>query len=451
MSQSDLFGADGPTGLEPAGSDAPLAARMRPRSFDEFAGQRHLVAPDAAFRKIVEADQAGSFILWGPPGVGKTTLAEIVARTSKARFVRMSATSAGVADLRKVVEEARRFKALRGERTMLFIDEIHRFNKSQQDAILPHAEDGTVTLVGATTENPSFEVNAALLSRCRVYTLKALEDHDIANVISRALADSDRGLAGRCGPLSPEAADLLVNWANGDARAALGILELCAAAAGPGVEITKEHVEGAAQRRALLYDKEGEQHFDLISALHKSVRGSDPDATLYWLARMLESGEDPLYLARRLIRMATEDIGLAEPQALAMAMATQQAVHFLGMPEGELALAQCAVFLACAPKSNRVYEAYRRAKEAVHETRNDPVPLHLRNAPTGLMKKLGYGKEYRYAHDYDEGVVEQQNLPDSLQGSRYYEPTDRGYEARIGERLAKWRRILVDRDAEPGK
>ncbi|MCB8931929.1 MAG: replication-associated recombination protein A [Chthonomonadaceae bacterium] len=424
---------------------------MRPRSFDEFAGQRHLVAPDAAFRKIVEADQAGSFILWGPPGVGKTTLAEIVARTSKARFVRMSATSAGVADLRKVVEEARRFKALRGERTMLFIDEIHRFNKSQQDAILPHAEDGTVTLVGATTENPSFEVNAALLSRCRVYTLKALEDHDIANVISRALADSDRGLAGRCGPLSPEAADLLVNWANGDARAALGILELCAAAAGPGVEITKEHVEGAAQRRALLYDKEGEQHFDLISALHKSVRGSDPDATLYWLARMLESGEDPLYLARRLIRMATEDIGLAEPQALAMAMAAQQAVHFLGMPEGELALAQCAVFLACAPKSNRVYEAYRRAKEAVHETRNDPVPLHLRNAPTGLMKKLGYGKEYRYAHDYDEGVVEQQNLPDSLQGSRYYEPTDRGYEARIGERLAKWRRILVDRDTEPGK
>lgn len=423
---------------------------MRPRTFDEFAGQRHLVAPDAAFRKAVEADRSGSFLLWGPPGVGKTTLAEIVARTTQARFVRLSATSAGVADLRKVVEEARRSRALDGARTMLFVDEIHRFNKAQQDAILPHAENGVVTLVGATTENPSFEVNAALLSRCRVYTLEALSDADIASVIAAALHDEERGLKGHAGALDPEAEALLVNWANGDARSALNMLELSMAVAGEGQPITKEHVEGAVQRRALLYDKEGEQHFDLISALHKSIRGSDPDATLYWLARMLESGEDPLYLARRLIRMATEDIGLAEPQALVIAMATQQAVHFLGMPEGELALAQCAVFLAAAPKSNRVYKAYLRAKEDVLGSRNDPVPLHLRNAPTGLMQQMGYGKGYRYAHDFDEGVVQQENLPESLQGVRYYEPTDRGYEARIAERLAKWRALLAERDAEPG-
>ena len=442
-----MFGGGGPKGLEPAGADAPLAARMRPRSFDEFAGQQHLVGPEAAFRRVVEAGQSGSFILWGPPGVGKTTLAEIVARCSRARFVRISATSAGVADLRRLVEEARRAKAYEGARTMLFIDEIHRFNKSQQDAILPHAEDGTVILMGATTENPSFEVISALLSRCRVYTLEPLSDTDIASIIERAIADSERGLAGKCGPLSPEAKSLLVNWANGDARTALGMLELSVAAAGPGNEVTKQHVESAVQRRALLYDKDGEQHFDLISALHKSVRDSDPDAALYWLARMLESGEDPLYVVRRLIRMATEDIGLAEPQALAIAMGAQQAVHFLGMPEGELALAQCAVFLAVAPKSNRVYEAYSRAKEDVHNTRNDPVPLHLRNAPTKLMQGLGYGKGYQYAHDHDGALVAQNHLPDALEGTRYYEPTDRGYEARISERLARWRATLAERDA----
>lgn len=447
MPQDDLFGVQESGAFRDADAAAPLAARMRPRSFDEFAGQQHLVGPDAIFRRVVEADQAGSFILWGPPGVGKTTLAEIVARTTKARFVRLSATSAGVADLRKAVEEARRVKAYQGDRTMLFIDEIHRFSKSQQDAILPHAEDGTVILVGATTENPSFEVNAALLSRCRVYTLYALSDQDISTVIDSALADAERGLSEARGLVSAEAKGLIVNWANGDARAALGMLELSVAAAGPASEVTQEHVEGAVQRRALLYDKDGEQHFDLISALHKSIRGSDPDASLYWLARMLESGEDPLYLVRRLIRMATEDIGLAEPQAITIAISTQQTVHFLGMPEAELAIAQCAVFLAAAPKSDRVYSAYRRAKEAVHETRNDPVPLHLRNAPTQLMQAMGYGKGYLYPHDHEGAWVAQQHLPDALEGTRFYEPTDRGYEARIRDRLARWRAAEEKPDA----
>lgn len=422
-------------------ASAPLAARMRPRTFDEFFGQGHLVGPSAAFRRAAEAGRLGSVILWGPPGVGKTTLAEIVAAVSDAAFERVSAVSAGVADLRKIVDEARRRRASsgreaslfepssNGKRTILFIDEIHRFNKGQQDAILPHVEDGTVTLIGATTENPSFEVNAALLSRSRVYILNALEDDEISAVIRRALSDSC-GLGGQYG-LESDAEQALVNLANGDARSALNMLELCAAVAGEGRAITLETVRSAIQQRTVLYDKSGEQHYDLISALHKSVRDSDVDGALYWLARMLEGGEDPLFLARRIVRMSTEDIGLGDPRALQITIAAQQAMHFLGMPEGALALAEAVTYLCLAPKSNAVYVAFKAAMADVKETRNDPVPLHLRNAPTKLMKELGYGAGYRYAHDFEGAQVDQEHLPDSLRGRVYYRPTDRGFEARF--------------------
>ncbi|HEX2913813.1 MAG TPA: replication-associated recombination protein A [Chloroflexia bacterium] len=418
---------------------------MRPLSFDEFVGQEHLTAPQAALRRAVESDRLSSVILWGPPGVGKTTLAEVIARITKAHFSRVSATSAGVADLRKVVEEARQRRKAYKQRTILFIDEIHRFNKAQQDAILPVVENGTVTLIGATTENPSFEVNAALLSRSRVYTMRALSDEEVQLIVRRALTDPVRGLGKHKIDLAPEAEQALVNLANGDARSALNILELAFSTApapaepGQAVKIDLEGIENAVQRRSLLYDKGGEMHYDIISALHKSVRGSDPDATLYWLARMLESGEDPLYLARRLVRMASEDIGLADPQALPLAMAAQQAVHFIGMPEGALALAEIAVYLATAPKSNRLYDAYNQARADVQETRNDPVPIHLRNAPTQLMKNLGYGRDYKYAHNYEGAFVYQQNLPEALEGKHYYQPADRGYELELGNRLAGWR------------
>ncbi|MGV3618232.1 MAG: replication-associated recombination protein A [Fimbriimonas sp.] len=447
-------------------ADQPLAARMRPRNFDEFFGQEHLVAKGAAFRRAVEADRLGSVIFWGPPGVGKTTLAEIVANTTRAHFDRVSAVSAGVADLRKIVEEARKRRAKptvtnlfddpaaggpKATRTILFIDEIHRFNKAQQDAVLPFVEDGTITLIGATTENPSFEVNAALLSRSRVYVLNALEDEEMANVLDRAMAD-ERGLGGHV-DLAPDAAATLVNLANGDARAALNMLELCAAVAGPPgedglVRVSVEDVRSAVQQRTMLYDKGGEQHFDLISALHKTVRGSDVDASLYWLARMLEGGEDPMYVARRVVRMAVEDVGLADPRALPLAMAAQQALHLQGMPEGALAIAEAVAYLAAAPKSNAIYTAYKAALTDVRETRNDPVPIHLRNAPTGLMKDLGYGAGYRYAHDYDGGLVAQQNLPEGLTGRRYYIPTDRGFEASLQRRLAEIRAAIFSEEEE---
>lgn len=443
MSQGWLFG-DESRPLE-APLDAPLAARMRPRSFEEFVGQEHLTGEGAALRRLVEEDRLSSIILWGPPGVGKTTLAEVIANTTKAHFTRVSATTAGVADLRKAVQEARE-RRKRGQRTILFIDEIHRFNKAQQDAILSHVEDGTVVLIGATTENPSFEVNSALLSRSRVYVLRTLEDEEIRIVIRKALADPARGLGASDLQLEPEAEEAIVNLANGDARAALNMLEISAPSGVDGtLAITKEIVESAVQRRALLYDKEGEMHFDIISALHKSVRGSDPDATLYWLARMLESGEDPLYVARRIVRMASEDVGLADPNALPIAIAAQQAVHFVGMPEGALALAQAAVYMATAPKSNALYTAYGGAQRDVQETRNDPVPLHLRNAPTKLMKDVGYGAGYKYAHDYDDAVVAQQNLPEALAGKTYYAPTNRGYEEEIGKRLEFWRELIRKR------
>ena len=422
---------------------APLASRMRPRSLDELVGHEDVVGPGTLLRLAIEADKLSSIILWGPPGSGKTTVARLVATTTSAHFAALSAVSAGVADLRAAIKEASDRLGLEHRRTVLFIDEIHRFNKAQQDAILPYVEDGTVILIGATTENPSFEVNSPLLSRSRVVVLRALRDEDIAEILRRALADTFRGIGGRGLSVDDDALDALVNLANGDARFALNTLEL--ASAGADATITVDLVAQAAQRRAATYDKQGDDHFDAISALHKTIRGSDPDAALYWLARMLERGDEPLYVARRLVRFASEDIGLADPQALPLCMAAQQAVHFIGMPEGALALAEAVVYMALAPKSNAVYRAYGAARADVDSTRNDPVPDHLRNAPTGLMKDLGYGKGYKYAHDFDEGVVGQQNLPAALEGRRYYEPTDRGLEADLRERLARIRTIY-DRD-----
>ncbi len=427
---------------------APLATRMRPRTLDELAGQQHVIGPGTLLRKALEADRLSSVILWGPPGTGKTTLARIVANTTHAQFVALSAVTAGVADLRKAIAEAQDRLGMNNQRSVLFIDEIHRFNKAQQDAILPHVEDGTVTLIGATTENPSFEVNAPLLSRSRVITLRSLTDEDIATIVQRALADRERGLGGEELTLEPDALDFLANMANGDARFALNTLEYAAAGVDDDRVITTSLVQEAAQRRAATYDKDGDDHFDTISALHKTIRGSDPDAALYWLARMLERGDDPLYVARRLVRFASEDIGLADPQALQLAMAAQQAVHFIGMPEGALALAELTVYLAIAPKSNAIYTAYGVAREDVEKTRNDPVPLHLRNAPTKLMRESGYGAGYKYAHDFAGGLVAQQNLPENIAGHRYYTPTDRGRERELGERLERIRAFYAEKLAE---
>jgi putative ATPase len=425
---------------------APLAARMRPRSFDEFVGQQDIVGPGRMLRLSIERDQLGSLILWGPPGSGKTTLAEVIARTTQSRFVALSAVTSGVADLRRVVAEAQELRKAVGRRTIMFIDEIHRFNKAQQDAILPHVERGVVTLIGATTENPSFEVNSALLSRCRVFVLQALSDEDIDVIVTRAVTDEVRGLGKYAVDLEPEARGHLVNLANGDARVALNALEAAVLATVPdangGRPIGLKAIEEAMQRRAMLYDRAGEMHYDLISALHKSMRNSDPDAALYWLARMLEAGEDPLYVARRVVRFASEDVGLADPHGLVQAMAAQQAIHFIGLPEGNLALAQAVVYLATAPKSNALYAAYSRVKDDVERTRNDPVPLHLRNAVTSLMKGLGYGKGYKYAHDFEDHVAVMQCLPDNLKNRHYYEPTEQGFEQRIKERLARWRERL---------
>ena len=426
------------------GKEAPLAARIRPTSFSEFVGQEHLVGEGRTLRRAIEADQLPSIILWGPPGSGKTTLAYIIASITDSHFSPVSATSAGVAELRQIIEEAKERRQLYRKRTILFIDEIHRFNKSQQDTVLPFVEDGTVTLIGATTENPSFEVISPLLSRSHVYTLNALSDSEIKVIIMRALSDGLKGLGALKAGLSDEALGHLVNMAGGDARVALNILEMAIKTTPPGRggrrHVSLEAVEDAAQKRALIYDKAGEQHFDIISALHKSLRGSDPDAALYWLARMLEAGEDPLYIARRLVRFASEDVGMADPQALVVAMAAQQAVHFIGMPEGKLALAQVAVYLATAPKSNSLYTAYKRVQEEVTKGPKADVPKHLRNPVTPLMKGMGYGKGYKYAHDYPGHYVKQQNLPDSLKGRRYYSPSDQGLERQIAERLESLRK-----------
>jgi putative ATPase len=433
-------------GAEPAPplSDAPLADRMRPRTLDEVVGQDHLIAPGKVLRRAAESGDLHSMILWGPPGSGKTTLAALLAGVARARFVAFSAVLSGVKEIRAVVSDAETAHRERGARTVLFVDEIHRFNRAQQDAFLPHVERGTIVLVGATTENPSFEVNAALLSRCRVYVLRPLAEPDLVAILRRALDDAERGLAG-LGPAATEAGlRQIAVLANGDARSALNILELAVVLTSPGPDgtraVTDDAILGAAQRRALLYDKSGEEHYNLISALHKSLRDSDPDASLYWLARMLESGEDPLYLARRLVRFASEDIGNADPAALTLAIAARDAYELLGSPEGDLALAQTAAYLAVAPKSNAVYVAFGEALEDVRARPAEPVPLHIRNAPTALMKTLGYGQGYRYAHDAPDARVDQEHLPESLRGRQYYRPTDRGGEAEIGRRLAEWRR-----------
>jgi len=422
--------------------DLPLAARMRPRNFDEFVGQEHIVGKGRVLRKSIEADQLPSMILWGPPGSGKTTLGYVIANVTKSHFSPLSAVNAGVADLRRVVNEARRRRRLTGQRTILFIDEIHRFNKTQQDVVLPYVENGVVILIGATTENPSFEVISALLSRCRVFSLNSLTDAEVRLIVERAVKDEDRGLGKFNVELAEDALTHLVVMSNGDARVALNALEMATQATAPDADghrrLDLKTIEEALQHRALLYDKAGDQHYDLISALHKSLRGSDADAALYWLGRMLEAGEDPLYIVRRLVRFASEDVGMADPQALVMAVAAQQAVHFIGMPEGNLALAEAVTYLATAPKSNSLYEAYSKVQQDVQRSRNEPVPLHLRNPVTKLMQDSGYGKDYKYAHDYPGHFVEQQNLPDMLQGKRYYSPSDQGYEKEIAARIEAW-------------
>ena len=423
-------------------ADAPLAARMRPRMFDEFMGQEHLTGPNRVLRRAIEADQVPSMLLWGPPGSGKTTLANLIASHTRAHFETVSAVTAGVADLRRAVEAARERLSLNGQHTILFVDEIHRFNKAQQDVILPHVEAGTVTFIGATTENPSFEVIAPLLSRSMVYTLGQLTDEHVGAIIDRALSDAEHGLGARSFTLEDDARRLLIEAAGGDARTALNCLELAALVTQPDAHgvpsITLATVEDALQHRALHYDKAGDQHYDTISAFIKSVRGSDPDAAVYWLVRMLEAGEDPLFIARRVIILAAEDVGMADPAALPIAVAAQQAVHFIGLPEGAIPLAEATVYLATAPKSNSAYAALGKAREDVREHGGLPIPLHLRNAVTGLMRRQGYGQGYKYAHDYPERFAKMQNLPERLKGHRYYEPSGQGYESEVEERMVGW-------------
>ena len=442
----DLFGKDSEERKDLRPARQPLADRIRPRTLDELVGQDHILGPGKVLKETIERDEIGSLIFWGPPGSGKTTLARIIASHTGAAFVEFSAVTSGIKEIREVIAQAGKEKALYGKRTILFIDEIHRFNKAQQDAFLPHVEKGTVVLIGATTENPSFEVISALLSRCRVFTLNPLAPEHIRVIVERAVQDEALGLGQMKSVLTEEAMAVLTNIANGDARVALNTLEMATLATKPDGKgerhLSKEIILDAMQKRTMLYDKSGEEHYNLISALHKSIRGGDADAALYWLARMLASGEDPLYLARRLIRMAVEDIGNADPQALPLAVAAKDTYHFIGSPEGELALAQVAVYLALAPKSNAVYTAYSRAMRDVKEQPNLPVPLHIRNAPTELMKDFGYGKGYKYAHSYQDAIVEQEYMPDNLKGRRYYEPTDRGMEAEIGKRLEEWRKRM---------
>ncbi len=434
-------------------SESPLAERIRPRTLDEILGQDEVLGPGRPLRRAIEQDQLRSLVLWGPPGSGKTTLAFVIRRLTRAHFEAMSAVLSGVKELREVLRAAEERRRREGRRTIVFIDEIHRFNKAQQDALLAHVESGDIVLIGATTENPSFEVNAALLSRSRVVVLKPLGAEELERVLRLATDDTERGLGGYGAAVDAEALAFLAAASDGDARTALNVLELAVTTAPPDAE-GRRRVDAAAMReafarKALLYDKGGEEHFNIISALHKSIRNSDADAGLYWLARMLEAGEDPLYVARRLVRFASEDVGLADPQALVVAMAAQQAVHFIGLPEGALALAELVVYLAAAPKSNALYTAYGAAARDALETRAEPVPLWIRNAPTGLMKDLGYGKGYRYAHDEAEGVAGMTCLPDGLGDRRYYAPTDRGAESGIAARLEAARLIRERKTARP--
>ena len=425
-------------------SGQPLAERMRPRTLDEFTGQEALLGPGKPLRTQIEHDEIGSMILWGPPGCGKTTLARLIARTTHSQFAAFSAVLTGIKEIKDVMAAAEHARRA-GRRTIVFIDEVHRFNKAQQDAFLPHVEAGNIILIGATTENPSFEVIAPLLSRTRVYVLQALTTEQIEALLRRALADPVRGLGNETIAIGDEAIQHIAVFSGGDARAAYNTLEAGVRAAQPDASgtrtITKELLAELLQRKFFLYDKSGEEHYNLISALHKSVRNSDPDAALYWLVRMLESGEDPLYIARRLVRMASEDIGLAEPGALAVTIAAMQAADFVGPPEGNLALAQAAVYLSLAPKSNALYTGYGSVTSDLESTRAEPVPLHLRNAPTGLMKNIGYGKGYQYAHDVEDKVADMECLPESLAGNTYYRPTDQGFEARLRQRMEEIRRI----------
>jgi putative ATPase len=415
---------------------APLAERMRPRTLDEFFGQQHLLGAGKPLRLQIENDDSASLIFWGPPGVGKTTLAKIIANATSASFIEFSAVLSGIKEIKQVMVEAEK-AAKFGSRTILFIDEIHRFNKAQQDAFLPYVERGAIRLIGATTENPSFEINAALLSRCRVYTLRALEQADIIALLQRALSDSERGLGALNLGIEETALEAIASYSSGDARNALNALEVASKLAVSRGEklITRELAAEALQQRVLLYDKKGEQHYDLISALHKSVRNSDADAALYWLGRMLAAGEDPMYVARRVVRMAVEDIGLAAPEALNLCLSARDALHFLGAPEGDLALAQAVVYLALAPKSNAVYTAYGEVLADIEAKPAEPVPLHLRNAPTRLMKELDYGKDYQYAHDMEGKVADMQCLPDGLKDRRYYQPTNEGREKLLAQRM----------------
>jgi putative ATPase len=423
---------------------APLAERMRPRTLDEYVGQEHLLGAGKPLRLAIESDDPTSMIFWGPPGTGKTTLAKIIAHRTQSSFIEFSAVLSGIKEIKQVMVEAEKAAGF-GSRTILFVDEIHRFNKAQQDAFLPYVERGTIRLIGATTENPSFEINAALLSRCRVYTLVGLSEAQVVGLLERALADSERGLgaSGVSADSEGEALATIAAYASGDARNALNALDVAARlASGRGeTAITKALASEAMQRRMLLYDKKGEQHYDVISALHKSVRNSDADAALYWLGRMLEAGEDPMYCARRIVRMAVEDIGLAAPEALNLCLSARDAMHFLGQPEGGLALAQAVVYLALAPKSNAVYTAYAAVQADIQKTAAEPVPLHLRNAPTKLMKELDYGKDYQYAHDVEGRVADMECLPESLKGRRYYVPTGEGRERALGQRMDEIQRI----------
>ena len=448
MKQKDFFAST------TRDSEAPLAERMRPTTIAEFVGQQQLMAPEKLIGRLLRHGQLQSLILWGPPGCGKTTLARLIARDTAAHLINLSAVTAGVKDVRAAVDEARQQQSMRRKRTILFVDEIHRFNKAQQDLLLPHVESGTIIFIGATTENPSFEVIAPLLSRAPVVVLEPLSEDDLKVILKSALEDKERGLGGLNAEVDEDGLAYLIRAARGDARLALNGLEVATLTTPPNSSgrrrINLQTVVDAVQKKALIYDKDGEEHYNLISALHKSLRGSDPDAALYWLARMLEAGEDPLYIARRMVRFASEDVGLADPRALMVTVAAQQAFHFLGRPEGDLALAEAAVYLATAPKSNALYKAYGKAKQEAEDKGNLPVPLPLRNAPTELMRQLGYGRGHHYPHDYSEAHVPIRYLPEDLQDLQFYEPTNRGFEATVGERLNYWRQRVkaAEREAQ---
>ncbi len=435
MEQQTMFMSD---------ADLPLAARLRPRTLDEFVGQKHLLGEGKVLRRLIEGDRIGSMIFWGPPGVGKTTLARIIAGRTESAFIDFSAVTSGIREIKQVMEQAEKNRRF-GEKTILFVDEIHRFNKAQQDAFLPFVEKGSIILIGATTENPSFEVNGALLSRCKVFVLQALKSEELSGLLRRAITD-ERGFGRQNIEISDECIDIIANFANGDARSALSTLEMAVLngeSDGEIIRVTQETVEQCTSKKSLLYDKTGEEHYNLISALHKSMRNSDPDAAVYWLARMLEAGEDPLYIARRVTRFASEDVGLADPRALELSIAAYQACHFIGMPECSVHLTQAVVYLSMAPKSNALYVAYEKAKKDALNMLAEPVPLVIRNAPTKLMKELNYGKGYQYAHDTEEKLTDMQCLPDSLVGREYYLPTEEGIEARYRQRLQEikeWKR-----------